>query len=84
MTPWPSAFSNLEGVRIKLLKTRPSDGDDEPGTIIVLPSKDLAVATGKGLLIIDELQPEGKKVMSGKAFLSGRVLREGAVRARFG
>ena len=30
-----------------------------------------AVGTGSGLLILDEVQPAGKKSMSGKAFLAG-------------
>jgi methionyl-tRNA formyltransferase len=30
-----------------------------------------AVGAGDGLLILDEVQPAGKKTMSGKAFLAG-------------
>jgi len=30
-----------------------------------------AVGTGKGILVLDEVQPAGKKSMPGKAFLAG-------------
>jgi methionyl-tRNA formyltransferase len=30
-----------------------------------------AIGTGGGSLILEEVQPAGKKVMSGKAFLAG-------------
>ena len=38
---------------------------------------ELVIGTGDGLISILELQPEGKKIMSAKAFLQGRRLKEG-------
>lgn len=48
-----------------------------PGRIVKASDGELIVETGKGFLVIEELQPEGKKVMSAMAFLSGRKLKEG-------
>jgi methionyl-tRNA formyltransferase len=42
----------------------------EPGEIINI-NHDLVVATKKGLIKINSLQPAGKKIMTGKAFLNG-------------
>lgn len=48
-----------------------------PGRILKASQGELIVETGKGFLLIEELQPEGKKIMTAGAFLSGRKLREG-------
>jgi methionyl-tRNA formyltransferase len=83
MYPWPSAFCYFNGERIKIIKVRTQNtehrGQKEtiPGRIVKASDGELIVETGKGFLAIEELQPEGKKVMSAKAFLSGRKLKEG-------
>ena len=48
-----------------------------PGTITAVSSDAIYVQTGKGLLRIDELQPEGKRRMSTKDFLLGYRLKTG-------
>lgn len=48
-----------------------------PGRVVKASDGELIVETGKGFLLIEELQPEGKRVMSAKAFLAGRKLEEG-------
>jgi methionyl-tRNA formyltransferase len=77
MNPWPSAFCRLGDERIKILKARAVDGSGEPGRIAKASSGTLTAGTSEGLLVITELQPEGKKAMSGAAFLAGRRLKEG-------
>ncbi|TAN40617.1 MAG: methionyl-tRNA formyltransferase [Nitrospirae bacterium] len=77
VTPWPSAFCYFDKERIKILKAsqQPTAGSRQssvPGRLQQRPSGELAVETGEGLLLIEELQPEGKKAMSGKAFAAGR------------
>jgi methionyl-tRNA formyltransferase len=54
-----------------------SQNEAVPGRIVKASDGELIVETGKGFLVIEELQPEGKKVMSAMAFLSGRKLKEG-------
>ncbi len=77
MNPWPSAFCRLGSERIKILKAKAAAGSGEPGRIEKASAGALIAGTSKGLLIIEELQPEGKKAMSAAAFLAGRKLREG-------
>lgn len=80
MYPWPSAFCYFNNERIKIIKVRSQkggNGEAVPGRIVKASDGELIVETGKGFLLIEELQPEGKKVMPASAFLAGRKLREG-------
>jgi methionyl-tRNA formyltransferase len=50
----------------------------EPGEIVsVSGSEGLCVATGQGILRIEELQAEGRKAMSASDFLKGTPLKTG-------
>jgi len=75
--PWPGAYSFLKGERVKLIKTRPLPGEGSPGAIEKAEGDDLLVGTGKGLLSIIELQPEGKKPMGVREFMQGRDIKKG-------
>ena len=71
MNPWPGAFFDWNGTPIKVLHARLS-GAKSPGagcrlTIEGCPS----LGTGEGILILEEVQPAGKKSMPGRAFLAG-------------
>lgn len=77
MTPWPSAVCSLGQERIKITKARAAAGSGSPGRIEKASGGTLLVGTSKGLLMVEELQPEGKKAMSASAFLAGRKLKEG-------
>lgn len=77
MYPWPSAFAYLGGEVIKIIKAGPLDGSGNPGRIEKASGGQLAVGTGRGLLVVEELQPAGRKIMSAAAFLAGRRLKEG-------
>ena len=81
MHPWPGAYSILENERIKIIKAVPLDGNAEAGSIERAGKEELIVGTGKGRLSILEIQPSGRPVMSVKAYLQGRRLKEGM---RFG
>ncbi len=75
--PWPSAFSYLNDELIKIIKVKPLDGDGVAGRIEKASGGQLVVGTGKGLLLVEELQPGGRRIMSSEAFMSGRRLKEG-------
>lgn len=77
MYPWPAAFCSLNGERIKITKARPLEGTAVPGLIVKASGGELVAGTGKGLLSILELQPEGRKSMPASAFIAGRKIREG-------
>lgn len=76
MYPWPSAHTYLKHERIKLIKVKPLPGNCPPGIVKKASEGELIVGTGEGLLMIEELQPEGKKTMTASAFLAGRKLGE--------
>ncbi len=75
--PWPSAFSYLNGELIKIIGAKPLDGDGVAGRLEKASGGQLVVGTGKGLLLVEELQPGGRRIMPAGAFLSGRKLKEG-------
>ena len=77
MNPWPSAFCSLGNERIKIIRAKAVSGTGEPGRIEKASSGTLLAGTTKDLIMIMELQPEGKKIMPVAAFLAGRRLKEG-------
>jgi len=70
--PWPGAFMDFDGALLKVHRAHAGQeaGNAEIGQKLVYQGQP-AVGTGGGLLILDEVQPAGKKSMSGKSFLSG-------------
>jgi methionyl-tRNA formyltransferase len=80
LQPWPLAASTLGGSRIVIRRTRPvaANHDARTGTIVAAAGDDLFVACGdRSTLAILELQPEGRKTITARAFLSGRGARAG-------
>ncbi|GLI54310.1 methionyl-tRNA formyltransferase [Thermodesulfovibrio yellowstonii] len=74
--PWPCAFSFLKDERVKIIKTEVLEGNAAPG-LIIKAKNELIVGTQDGLLRILLIQPEGKKIMTAKEFISGRKINEG-------
>ncbi len=79
MNPWPGAFINWKG---KLLKVWKSDyttenSSEENGTVVEIKNDGIYVQTGNGLLIIKELQLEGKKRLTVSDFLRGHRIAKG-------
>ncbi|HEY4388038.1 MAG TPA: methionyl-tRNA formyltransferase [Ktedonobacteraceae bacterium] len=77
-TPWPSAYSYWQGKLLKVLKAQAqiavTDKEIVPGIAGVREiagHRRLVVATGSGILAIQQLQLEGKKAMSAEEFLRG-------------
>jgi methionyl-tRNA formyltransferase len=68
--PWPGAFMEFDGAVLKVHRTHVEAGEAEAGQRLVVQNQPAVGARG-GLLILDEVQPAGKKPMNGKAFLSG-------------
>jgi methionyl-tRNA formyltransferase len=75
MFPWPCAYCYLNKERIKITKVKALEGYGIAGRV-EKSDEELLVGTGKGLISVIELQPEGKKLMSGKEFLMGRRLKK--------
>jgi methionyl-tRNA formyltransferase len=77
--PWPSAFTTLDGKLLKLHRARPLDEATRaaPGTVVSAAGT-IHVATGAGVLEIDELQLEGRKRLAAAEFARGGGLAVGA------
>ncbi|MDH4164511.1 MAG: methionyl-tRNA formyltransferase [Nitrospirota bacterium] len=72
LSPWPGAYGFVEGRMIKILSSGIAEGTAEPGMLAEQDKDSLVVGTGKGLLRIVMLQPEGKKPMTAAEFLRGQ------------
>jgi methionyl-tRNA formyltransferase len=77
-TPWPSAFTELDGKRLKILAASVEDRSaTEPGTILRASDGIFSIATGSGRLRLLEVQLEGKRRLPAAQFLAGTKVREG-------
>ncbi|MCS7164206.1 MAG: methionyl-tRNA formyltransferase [Thermodesulfovibrio sp.] len=74
--PWPCAYSFLKDERVKIIKTEVLKGNASAG-LIIKAKDELVVGTADGLIKILLIQPEGKRVMTAKEFISGRKINEG-------
>lgn len=75
-TPSPGAFVTTSQGRLRLSSMRFQEASGTPGEILSV-GPELVVAFAKGALCFAELQPEGKKRMSGRDFANGARLRPG-------
>ncbi|MBF0457662.1 MAG: methionyl-tRNA formyltransferase [Nitrospirae bacterium] len=73
---YPGAFTFIDDQRIKILRgavINLSNGGHNPGDVVRKDRDGFLIAASDGLLSIEELQPEGKRPMSYRDYLSGRV-----------
>ena len=68
--PWPGAFMDFDGAFLKIHQAHVEKGNASPGQRLIVQDQP-AVAARDGLLVLDEVQPAGKKSMNGKSFLAG-------------
>jgi len=72
LSPFPGAWFELAGARIKVLRTTRGDGEGAPGTVL---DGSFTVACGAGAVRILELQRAGRQPMKTEDFLRGtRIL----------
>lgn len=88
MNPWPSAYTYLNGKTLKVWKASvvsapAEDGRplEEPGTVLAADSgkEGIHVACGRNILVLTEVQLEGKKRMDTAAFLRGYQVEPGII-----
>ena len=81
LNPWPSAYTSVNGKNLKLWTASVvhEAGNGVPGEILEAGKEGLLVKTGDGLLLIQELQLEGKKRMDTAAFLRGYTVDKGCI-----
>lgn len=70
LSPFPGAFTEISGERIKLLRATLAEGQGSPGEVL----HGFTVACGTGALTVLEAQREGKKPMTAPEILRGMTL----------
>ncbi len=74
MSPWPGAFTWLDDKRIAIHRTRISvekGSFQRPGSILSADDRGIEVACGRGAVVVEELQVEGRRRMRIDQFLTG-------------
>lgn len=91
LSPWPSAFTYLNGKTLKLWSTKVLKEVELPqgsligeraGEIVYVDKNSFIVRAGEDYINVLELQLEGKKRMETDAFLRGYALQAGCVLSR--
>ena len=69
--PWPGTFMPWQGKSLKIHHAHAAHGNHLTAGQTIIHNGLPAVATAYGLLVLDELQPAGKRRMAGDVFLNG-------------
>ncbi len=72
--PWPGTAIQTQEGRLIVCRARvaPSEPGDVPGRLVAFGRNGLALATGDGRLVLEEVQPAGGRRMTGGELLRGR------------
>jgi methionyl-tRNA formyltransferase len=68
--PWPGAFMDFGSVLLKVHQSHVEAENAAEGQRLIYQDQPAVGARG-GILVLDEVQPAGKKSMSGRSFLAG-------------
>ena len=81
MNSWPSAYTYIHGKTLKVWEASVEESTNtlEPGTVAAVTKNSIKIQTGKGLLVLKQIQLEGKKRMDVSAFLLGYKIEPGTV-----
>lgn len=80
LQPWPGTRTRLEKSHLKIIKGTPVEWpkSSTPGTILNTNGRGIQVACGKGSYLIEEIQPENRRIMMASEFISGHPLGKAA------
>jgi methionyl-tRNA formyltransferase len=76
LSPFPGAWFELDGVRVKTLRTTMAKGSGAPGTAL---DDKLTIACGDGAVRLVQIQRAGKQPMTADEFLRGTPVKPGTV-----
>lgn len=79
LNPAPLAHTEALGIPVNLLKAVPipDTSGAAPGSLLAATGAGIVIACGEGALRIQELQPQGKRIMSARDFMNGYGARLG-------
>ena len=75
LSPFPGAWFELDGVRVKVLRSTKGEGSGAPGTVL---DDKLTIACGDGAVRLTQVQRAGKQPMTADEFLRGTPVKAGA------
>ncbi|QZD89016.1 methionyl-tRNA formyltransferase [Qipengyuania aurantiaca] len=75
LSPFPGAWSEVDGARVKFLRAEVGEGSGEAGTVV---DDDLTIACGDGAIRPLRLQRAGKPAMDRAEFQRGNAIEKGA------
>jgi len=74
LSPFPGAWFDLNGVRVKVLRSTKGEGSGTAGTVL---DDKLTIACGEGSVRLTQIQRAGKRPMSADDFLRGTPVKAG-------
>ena len=74
LSPFPGAWFEIDGARIKALRSTKGDGSGVAGTVL---DDKLTIACGAGAVRLTQVQRAGKQPMSADEFLRGTLVKSG-------
>ena len=74
LSPFPGAWCEIDGVRVKALRTTKGEGSGAPGTVL---DDKLTIACGEGAVRLRQAQRAGKQPMAVEEFLRGTPVKPG-------
>lgn len=79
--PWPGAYSWFKGDRMRIWMTRIIDNEKTtgqlPGTVLEISKDGFVVQTGKGILLVAEVQCDNAKRLTVNQYICGHVVTAG-------
>ncbi len=76
LAPYPGAWTEHAGTRLKLFRTRLAEGSGAPGTALDTAGR-IVVACGEGAVEVLEIQQPGRQRLAARDFLNGYALAKG-------
>jgi methionyl-tRNA formyltransferase len=79
LDPWPGAYTRIGNKLLKVhrAKVLPADGKGNPGEVVRADAGGFWIATGSGIVGLEEVQLENKKRLPGIEFIKGARIRTG-------
>ncbi len=77
--PWPGAYTFYKGERIRVWKTEHTDVEktSKPGEILEVKKEGILVGTGKGNIMLKEIQFDSGKRLKVEQYLAGHSIEKG-------
>jgi methionyl-tRNA formyltransferase len=77
LAPGPGARTRFRGKILKVIRANEVEGSGEPGTLLDPVAAHPVVAAGSGAVVLEQVIPEGRKLMGGADFARGQRLEPG-------